>query len=220
MGMPIKKHDFVEIDYTGRVKDTNEVFDTTDEKTAKDAQVFTKDVNYKPVIICVGEHHILPGIDEFLIGKDVGKHNVELGPDSAFGKKRADLVRMLPQKRFEEQKIQPMPGLRLNIDGAIGIVKSVSGGRVVLDFNHPLAGRDVSYDIKINRIVSDKKEQVSSLMRILLGIREPKVELDGKKAKVFLPVELPKELFDALNKKISDLTGLGLEIVVEKKDKK
>lgn len=220
MGMPIKKHDFVEIDYTGRIKDTNEVFDTTDEKTAKEAQVFTQGAAYKPVIICVGEHHILPGIDEFLIGKDVGNHKIDLEPDKAFGKKRAELVRMLPQKRFEEQKIQPMPGLRLNIDGSIGIIKSVSGGRVVLDFNHPLAGRDVSYDIKINRVVSDKKEQVSSLMRVLLGVREPKVEVDGKKAKVFLPVELPKELLDALSKKISDLTGLNLEIVVEKKDKK
>lgn len=218
--MPIKKHDFVEIDYTGRVKDTNEIFDTTDEKTAKDAQVFAQGASYKPVIICVGEHHILPGIDEFLIGKDVGKHKVELSPEGAFGKKNPQLVRMLPQKKFEEQKIQPMPGLRLNIDGAVGIIKSVSGGRVVLDFNHPLAGRDVSYDIKINRIVSDKKEQVSSLMRVLLGIREPKVELDGKKAKVFLPVELPKELLDALKKKVSELTGLEMELVVEKKDKK
>lgn len=220
MGMPIKKHDFVELDYTGRVKDTDEVFDTTEEKTAKDAQVFTQGAAYKPVIICVGEHHILPGIDDFLIGKDVGKHKVNLGPEGAFGKKNPQLVRMLPQKKFEEQKIQPMPGLRLNIDGSIGIIKSVSGGRVVLDFNHPLAGRDVSYDIKINRIVSDKKEQVSSLMRVLLGIREPKVELDGKNAKVFLPVELPKELLDALKKKVSDLTGLEMTLVVEKKDKK
>jgi len=218
--MPIKKHDFVEVDYTGRIKDTNEVFDTTDEKTAKDAQVFTQGASYKPVIICVGEFHILPGIDEFLVGKDVGKHKVDLEPEKAFGKKNPQLVRMLPQKKFEEQKIQPMPGLRLNIDGAVGIIKSVSGGRVVLDFNHPLAGREVSYDIKINRIVSDKKEQVSSLMRVLLGIREPKVELDGKKVKVFLPVELPAQVLDALKKKVLELTGLEMSLVVEKKDKK
>jgi len=218
--MPIKKNDFVELDYTGHIKDSNEIFDTTVEKTAKEAQIFAQGANYKPVIICVGEGHILPGIDEFLIGKDVGNHKVELGAEKAFGKKRADLVRMIPQKRFEEQKIQPMPGLRLNIDGAVGIIKSVSGGRIVVDFNHPLAGRDVFYDIKVNRLVSDKKEQVTALMRVLLGMREPKVELNGKKAKVILPVELPKELLDALKKKMSDLTGVEIDIIVEKKDKK
>lgn len=218
--MPIKKNDFVEIDYTGRIKESNDVFDTTLEKTAKDAKIFTQGGRYKPVIICVGEGHILPGIDEFLIGKDVGDHKIDLPAEKAFGKKRADLVRMIPQKRFEEQKIQPMPGLRLNIDGAVGVIKSVSAGRIVLDFNHPLAGREVLYDIKVNRLVADKKEQVTALMRVLLGMREPKVEFDGKKAKVSLPVELPKELLDALKKKISDLTGVEIEVIVEKKDKK
>lgn len=218
--MPIKKNDFVEIDYTGRIKESNDVFDTTLEKTAKDAKIFTQGGRYKPVIICVGEGHILPGIDEFLIGKDVGNHKIDLPAEKAFGKKRVDLVRIIPQKRFEEQNIQPMPGLRLNIDGAVGIIKSVSAGRIVLDFNHPLAGREVLYDIKVNRLVADKKEQVTSLVRVLLGMREPKVELDGKKAKISLPVELPKELLDALKKKISDLTGVDIEMIVEKKDKK
>lgn len=218
--MPIKKHDFVELDYTGSIKETNEIFDTTIEKIAKDANVFSQGAQYKPVIICVGEHHILPGIDEFLIGKDVGVHKIELSCDKAFGKKSAELIRMLPQKRFEEQKIQPMPGLRLNIDGAVGIIKSVSSGRVVLDFNHPLAGRDVLYELSVKRVVADKREQVSSLLGILLGIKEPKVEIESKVAKVSFPSALPENISKALCEKVSELTGLELEIVVEKKEKK
>lgn len=216
--MPIKKHDFVEVEYTGRLKDTNEVFDTTDEKTAKEAQIFSERSSYSPIIICVGEHHILKGIDEFLLGKDVGSFTLELSAENSFGRKDPKFVQMIPASKFSEQNIKPVPGLRLNIDNVIGIVKSVSGGRVVVDFNHPLAGRDVKYELKVNRVVTDKAEQVASLLRILLGVKAP-VTVDGKKVKISFPAKLPDQLEKPLADKIKDLTGLEVEFVVKKEDK-
>jgi FKBP-type peptidyl-prolyl cis-trans isomerase SlyD len=213
--MPIKKHDFVEIEYTGRLQGTNEVFDTTDAKTAKEAQIFSEKNDYSPVIICIGEHQILKGIDEFLEGKEPGKFKIELPAAKAFGAKNPKLVTMIPTGKFNEQGIKPVPGLRLNIDNYVGIVKTVSGGRTVVDFNHPLAGRDVEYDLKVNKIIIDKKAQVDALLRVLLGVKAP-VEVKEKKVAITFPAELPEEIRKELSKKITELTALEVEFVVKK----
>ncbi|MEM3154596.1 MAG: peptidylprolyl isomerase [Candidatus Woesearchaeota archaeon] len=213
--MPIKKNDFVELEYTGRLKDTNEVFDTTDEKTAKEARIYSEKNEYLPVVICIGEHQILKGIDEFLEGKDIGRYNLELPAAKAFGAKNPKLVTMIPTSKFAEQGIKPVPGLRLNIDNFVGIVKTVSGGRTVVDFNHPLAGRDVTYELKINKIVTDKKVQVEALLRVLLGVKAP-VDIKEKKATITFPAELPERIANELSKKITGLTGLEVEFVVKK----
>lgn len=215
--MPIKKQDFVELDYTGKLKDSGDVFDTTDAETAKKAEIFNSKAAYQPVIICIGEHHILKGIDEFLEGKDVGKFTLELPADKAFGKKMADLVKMIPTSKFAEQNIKPVPGLRLNIDNVVGIVKTVSGGRTVVDFNHPLAGRDVVYELNVKRVVADKKEQVDALLRVLLGVHAP-VVVNDKKAVISFPAEIPEGLSKPLSEKIKELTGLEVSFEVKKSE--
>ena len=70
----IKKGDFIELDYTGRLKDDKIVFDTTVEETAKASNVYNDKFKYKPTIICVGEAHLIKGLDDFLIGKNPGKY--------------------------------------------------------------------------------------------------------------------------------------------------
>ncbi|MBS3125321.1 FKBP-type peptidyl-prolyl cis-trans isomerase [Candidatus Woesearchaeota archaeon] len=207
--MPIKKKDFIELDYTGRLKDTNDVFDTTDEKTAKDTNIFSKSAEYKPIVICVGESHILPGIDEFVEGKEMGKYTITLTAEKAFGKKDSSLMKMIPTSKFEEQGIKAIPNLRLNIDGMVGMVKSVSSGRTVVDFNHPLAGKDVVYELTLNKIVSDKKIQLQSIFKVLLGMKNPKIAIEGTKAKIEIP-ELPPQILGELAKKFKDLTGLDV----------
>lgn len=217
--MSIKKRDFVELEYTGRLKEGNLVFDTTDEKTAKDAQIFSERSQYCPIVICIGEHMILRAIDEFLEGKEPGKYTLELPAEKAFGKKTAELVKMIPTSKFTEQNIKPVPGLRLNIDNYVGIVKTVSGGRTVVDFNHPLAGRDVVYELKVNKLVDDKKIQVESLLRGLLGVQAP-VVVHEKKVVISFPAELPEKLGAELAKKINELTNLEVSFEVKKEEKK
>ncbi len=216
--MPIKKHDFVELEYTGRLKEGNLVFDTTDEKTAKDAQIFSEKSQYCPIVICIGEHMILRAIDEFLEGKEPGKYTLELPAEKAFGRKSAELVKMIPASRFAEQGIRPVPGLRLNIDNYVGIVKTVRGGRTVVDFNHPLSGRDVVYELKISKLVDDKKVQVESLLRGLLGVQAP-VVVQEKRVVISFPAELPEKLSSELAKKIFELTDLEVAFEVKKEEK-
>ena len=183
----IKKHDFVEIEYTGIIKEDNKVFDTTEEKVAKENEIYDKNADYSPIIICIGENNILRGIEDEIIGKESGKeYKFELSANNAFGKKDARLIQLIPINKFQQQNIQPIPGLQLNIDGIFGVVKTVSGGRCLVDFNHPLAGKDLVYSVKINRIVEDVKEKFRSLLNSCLNIKAAEIEIKDEGVSVSL----------------------------------
>ena len=200
---PIKKRDFVEIEYTGKLKEENIIFDTTDEKIAKENKLHNHD--YGPVTICVGEEQILKGLDKNIEGKEIGKeYSFEIKPEDAFGKKDAKLIQMIPISKFKQQKIQPMPGMQLNIDGVVGTVKIASGGRTLVDFNHPLAGKELSYKIKINKKITDDKEKLSSYLKLSIG-KDFEAELTNSNAKIILKNEIPKEIKERLSKKITEL---------------
>jgi FKBP-type peptidyl-prolyl cis-trans isomerase 2 len=213
--MPIKANDFVEIEYTGIVKDSGLIFDTTDEKIAKEHEL--PKAQYGPVVVVIGQGQLLKGLEEQIIGKEPGNFKVELAPEKAFGKKNAKLIQMVPAKKFVDQKIQPVPGLQLNIDGMVCTIRQVTGGRVMVDFNHPLAGREIVYEVKVKGIVTDKKEQLKAVFAMLLNLAPEKMEIEGTKAKIELKQELPKEIVPELQKKVKELTGIDAEIKTAEK---
>jgi len=199
----IKRNDFVEIEYTGTIKEDNTIFDTTEEKIAKENGVYDKNADYSPAIICIGEHNILKSLDEKMIGKEAGKeYTFDLPPEEAFGKKDAKLIQMIPLNKFREQKIQPVPGLQLNIDGTFGTVRTVSGGRCYVDFNHPLSGKEIIYKVKINRIVEDSKEKLNSLLNLHLRMKDANVELNGDNAKIETKDDVPKQVQEEFRKMV------------------
>ena len=84
----IKEKSFVELEYTGRVKDTNDVFDTTNEKVAKESDIHNKAYKYGPSIVCIGQEQLIKALDEELINKEIpGKYTIEVQPEKGFGKK-------------------------------------------------------------------------------------------------------------------------------------
>ena len=138
------------------------VFDTTDPEVAKKSGL---DKNVKPVIICLGKNVILPGLEAALVGKEIGKdYSIELEPENAFGKKDTKKIELIPTAKFKKEGMQPQPGMQVNIDGQLAVIKRVSGGRTLVDFNHPLAGITVTYDIKIVREVSEPGEKLSAFI--------------------------------------------------------
>lgn len=197
----IKNHDFVEIEYTGRIKEDGRIFDTTKEKIAKENGFYDKNADYSPLVICIGESSILKGLEEQMIGKETGReYTFEIGHENAFGKRDARLIQLIPLSRFRQQSIQPVPGLQLNIDGLFGIVKTVSGGRCLVDFNHPLAGKDMVYDVRINKIVDDSKEKLNSLLKTHLNVKDAEIELRDESAYISSKHEIPKQAQEEFKK--------------------
>ncbi|MBU0980356.1 MAG: peptidylprolyl isomerase [Nanoarchaeota archaeon] len=208
--MPIKENDFVELDYTGKVKESGMVFDTTQEDVAKKNEFYNEKHQYAPVIICVGRGQLLKGLDKHITGKEVDKtYKIELKPEEAFGKKSAELIQLVPTAKFTKEKIRPEPGLQVQIDDAMGVIKTVSGGRTLVDFNHPLAGKELEYEIKMSRVITDLLEKVKAFLKIETGM-EPEVQLTEKDAEITFPIKAPEEVKERLTALIKNsIPGLG-----------
>ncbi len=205
----IKNNDFIEIDYTGKFADDKEVFDTTKEDVAKANDLYDPDskAKFKSMIVCVGQGQVIQGLDTALVDKKVSdEFTVEIKPEEGFGKKDAKLIQLVSANEFKKQNVQPMVGLSVNIDDSMGIIRSVSGGRVIIDFNHPFASKDLIYEVKILRKIEDKTEQIKIITKSFFNI-ESEVKIDNNKAEVKLkiPANIPKESFnDEIKKVISD----------------
>ncbi len=157
---------------------------------------------------CIGEGQVVPGLDKALEEKEVGKeYEIELKPEEAFGKKDVKLIKLVPTSIFAKQKISPFPGLSVNIDGMFGIIKTVTGGRTLVDFNHPLSGKEIKYKFKIDKIIKDDKEKIEKFLSAALNLKKElfDVELKNQEAKITLKIDLPKGIQDAIGKKIMEL---------------
>lgn len=220
----IKHHDFVEIEYTGRIKEDNSIFDTTQEDIAKKEGVLDKNKHYHPAVICLGENMMMKSVENFLVGKETGKnYQIEINAENAFGKKDAKLIQMIPLNKFRQQNIQPVVGLQLNIDGMFGIVRTVSGGRCYVDFNHPIAGKDVYYEIKVNKIIEDDKEKLKSLLDSQFHLHDAEIELKDGVASVSSKHNIPKEAVEEIKiivkKMIPGIKDIGFAAEEKSKQK-
>ena len=201
--MVIKKKDFVELEFTGKIKESGQIFDTTYKEEAKKIGA----ENVGPLKICVGEGMLVKGFDESLVGKEVGKdYSVEIGPKNAFGPRDLKLIKIIPISVFHEKEVNPYPGLVLNIDGMIVRISSVSGGRVTADFNLPLAGKTLIYDFKIRKLIEGNEEKLNALAEFFFGKADVKV--DGDKATITLAKKIESNPF---KEKAKELTGLDVE---------
>lgn len=187
------------------------LFDTTDPSLARQYKLEPRE----KVIICVGENQLILGLDEDVLGKEVGKkYTVKLPATKAFGKKDVKLIKMVNTAVFKKQGIPPQPGLQVTIDGQYGMIRTVTGGRTLVDFNHPLAGKEVSYEYTVTRKVDDKKEQLESFLFSIIHT-SPLIEVSGDKATIKL--NLPDEVKQVLADKIKDVVKIDVEFVQEEK---
>lgn len=210
MSEKVKLHDFIEIEYTGKLKDGT-VFDTTSEKVAKERHFHAQNHKYQPAVICVGERQLLPGLDMQLVDKELGKeYTITLPPEQAFGKRDIQRVKVIPMNLFRQHNVQPQPGLQVDVDGEMGLVTRVSGGRVMVNFNHPLAGKEVMYSYKILRKVTDQQEKVTAFLSSILRLpaEAMKIEVKDDAATITIPGELPTQISTILAQKLVQLTGL------------
>jgi len=202
--MKTKEKDFIEIDYIGKIKDTGEIFDLTIEKEAKDLKVYNPKGEYKPLIICLGKNDVVQGLDEQLIGKETNKqYAIEVPPEKAFGKKNPKLLKIVSTNIFLKQKINPVPGLQINLGNMVGTIRTVTGGRTIIDLNHPLAGKTLTYKVKINRIITDEKEKLEGFLKLHLNLKESNFSIKDKTATI--NHEIPKELSKIFEKEIKTL---------------
>lgn len=206
--MKTEKGDFLEIEYIGRIKDTNLIFDLTDEKIAKENGIYNPDIKYGPIVICIGEKNVLKGLDKSLEGKEIGQsYSIIIDPEDGFGKKDPKLVRLVRANIFKENNIMPVPGLRINLGGITGTIRTIASGRVSVDFNHPLSGKTLIYEIKLIKKIENPKEKVKACVEFT-GLKEDSFKIEEKPDNIF-EIEINQEMNEPIKKAFeSKIKGL------------
>jgi peptidylprolyl isomerase len=192
--MALEKGSLVLVDYTARVKDTNEIFETTREEEAKKTEHYDPTRKYEPRLVSVGENWVLKGFDEALGNAAVGdKLNVEIAPDKGFGARDPSKVRMIPQRKLGDKADEVSVGDVIEIDDRPGIIRYVGSGRIQIDFNHRFAGRTLLYDADIIKKLETDEEKARALAKRRSGFDDAKIKL--KIAAPDLEIELPEEAY-------------------------
>lgn len=163
--MSIKRGDFILVDYVGKVKETGDVFDTTKEEVAKNEKLYKESEIYEPKLVVVGEGWVLKALDEALPTLSVKKTgSVEIPPDKAFGPREPEKVRLVPLRRLTARGITPKIGMRIEFDKKLATVRTMGSGRVQLDFNPPLAGKTLVYEVIVKKRLETKTEKIAALI--------------------------------------------------------
>ena len=133
----ITKGNTVDVHYTGKLT-TGEVFDSSEGK--------------EPLKFQVGSGQIIPGFEEGLMGKKVGdKITVNIQPENAYGQVREDLFVKVPLDKMpgEVQVGQSLQAVGADNRPVQVVVKEVNEDHIVIDGNHPLAGKELVFDIEV-----------------------------------------------------------------------
>ncbi|MFH1285476.1 MAG: peptidylprolyl isomerase [Candidatus Micrarchaeota archaeon] len=189
----IASGDFIKIEYSGKVGAKNQVFDTTDVKTAKEAGIFDEKKKYGASLVVVGKEQCIPGLDEALQGMDVGEQKtVEIAPEKAFGARNPELVRVVPISEFRKRNIEPFPGMPVQLDNATAMIRSVNSGRVLVDMNHPLAGEKVTYEVKVAAKLKSVEERIEGILEFH-ELNGGKVSVKGDSAELAFSANIEKD---------------------------
>jgi FKBP-type peptidyl-prolyl cis-trans isomerase 2 len=192
----MQTNDFVIVNYSGKIRESSLEFD--------------KGENL-PII--VGVNYTLKGIDKALLVMQVGdKKTIEILPEDGFGNRNERLIRLVPLAEFKKHNTDPIPGMVVEADNMKGKVMSVSGGRVKVDFNHPLAGKTLIYDLEIKQKLEDIESKVKALVKMYTNMDE-KVNIATFEKDI--EIELPPLINSLYKKKIADdvMKFLGFEKV-------
>jgi peptidylprolyl isomerase len=194
--MPVKEGDFLLVNYTLKVKESGETVDTTFDTVAKEARIHREDNVYEPKFVVIGEAFLPKGLEELLVGTEPGtKRTIELAPEKGYGAREPGKMRLLSLRRFREKGIEPVPGRQMELDdGKSFVVRSVGAGRVQVDYNHPLAGRTLVYDISIEKVMEDRDDKILSLVsRRIPEVTKDKFNITYDEGD--LTIEVPEEAF-------------------------
>ena len=210
----IKNGEFVEISYTGYAN--GEIFDSNIEE---DLAKISKDAKPAKTIICVGKEMVVKGLDKNLEGKKIGEFfDVEVSAKEGFGERHKELIKTIPLKDFTEKNVNPRPGMVLALDRYVAKIITVSGARVLVDLNNPLAGKNLQYKVKILRVIEDQKEIAETVFSFILRF-VPKFDIVNNEVIVKADDKMEK-VIDLYKDSFKELTGMNLKFekeIVEKK---
>src|SRR5918994_612131 len=197
--MPFDKGSLILLDYTARIKDNGEIFETTIEEDAKKSNLYDPTRKYEPRLISVGESWVLKGLDEALADTNVGdKRSIEISPDKGFGERDTNKVRMIPQRKLGEKANEIKVGDVVELDDRTGVIRYIGSGRVQIDYNHRLASRTLVYDVNVVKKIESNDDKIKYLIKRRLPIEDEKIKFEYKDDETVIELSEDISLLDGL----------------------
>jgi peptidylprolyl isomerase len=172
--MKLNNKDFILVDYTEKIKDTNKIVESTNKEIATKEHIFKEYKLYEPIVMILGEGK-LKILEEELLKQEVELNKpitIEVLPKFAYGERIPNAMKTVPLKRFTSKGIMPIMGMQIDYNGKIARVHFIGSGRVVLDFNHPNAGKTILYEVNIIMKIESIEDKVKALVHRNIPIIE------------------------------------------------
>ena len=148
----VEKNKVVKFHYTLKDKETGEILDSSQQYG-------------EPLSVLIGANNIIPGLEKQMEGMEVGeKKTIEVKAEEAYGNKDENLIQKVPREYFQGIELQKgMPLQAQTPDGQIInlIVVDFNDNEVIVDMNHPLAGKDLVFDVEIVDVRDATLEELS-----------------------------------------------------------
>ena len=212
--MPISENDWIKIDYTGRLKENSKVFDTTLEDVARAEQIFDEKRGYSPLLCRAGDKKFLiPGLARQLVGLELNSmQKLEIPVVDAYGVRDTSKIEMVPTKKLRKANLDSRVGNRVQLSGKTGTIMWVGGGRTRIDFNHPLAGKDLVFDVTVTeQITEDDEIRNEIISRRLPGVNFDDISIEVSENPKTITISLPNYLIFMEGLAISKYT-LGTDL--------
>lgn len=162
----MEEGDIVRFDYTLTID--GEVTETSSEEKAKEVGIHQEGRTYEPLTFGVGGRQIIPGLEEEVLKHKVGdSFTVDIPAAKAYGERDAKKIQSVPMGQFKKQGVKPEVGQIINWNQQRAVVTRVAGGRVMVDANHELAGKDLTYDVKITDVITEPDEKVDAVLKMM-----------------------------------------------------
>jgi len=124
----------------------------------ENGDVVDSNFDKEPATFTVGDGNLLPGFEQALFGFKAGdKRSIVIPPERGFGRPNEQNVQVMQRKNFTELELEygVMVIFRDAAGGEMpGVVKAFDDKEVTVDFNHPLAGRDITFEVEIIEVVN------------------------------------------------------------------
>ncbi len=212
----INKNDFVMINFVGRIASTGQIFDLTDKEIAEKENI-KGEYNFAPVLVIAGGNYVLKAISDSLIGKNVGeKYQIKVQPKDAFGEFNKNLIKTYGLSIFRSNNINPSVGDVIMLDDKMATVLAINSGRVLVSYNHPLAGKELLYDIDILSLVENSKDKCSGIFEHYTGKKPEEVEINENSVLITTKEELKPYITDSISMDVQNYISKDLKVEIKK----
>ena len=190
--MAFEDGSFIYVDYTAKNKDDGKVFETTSEDVAKSAGIYREGDAYGPRLVILGQGWVTKGFEEALKQAELGKQaNVEVPYEKGYGARDPRKEKHYPIRAFDKKE-PPRVGALVQVNGEVGTVLSVGGGRVLIDFNDPRAGKTLVYEFTVKSKLETNEDKIQALVhRRFSGLKRENIVviIDKNSCTIQLPEE-------------------------------